>query len=122
MFRLAKMVQTTLEKEIKGEGQSRDAVSKDAVVNVSAGGVIAGKGRRLFPCFTTAASNSVVTVSESLLPRDPEALEKEQRQQYGGDALGQIEMEAANARKSMGHQSRTDPFSLNADVALPRFN
>jgi hypothetical protein len=42
VFGLSEAISTTLDKQVEGKGQARDAVREDAVVNVAAGCVITG--------------------------------------------------------------------------------
>ena len=73
---IAKKIEPALEEEIEGERKAGEAVGENAVVNVAAGGVVAGEGRRLFPGFAAAAGVLVVAVGKRLAAYEPESLEE----------------------------------------------
>ena len=76
IFRIAKKIECPVDEEIECERESGEPVGENAIVNVAAGGVVAGEGRGLFPGFAAAAGVLVVAVGEGLAAYDPESLEE----------------------------------------------
>ncbi len=103
VFRLAEVIETALGEEIEGERQAGEAIGENAVVNVAAGGVVAGERRWALPGFAAAARVLVVAIAEGLMGGEPEALAEEKREQPRRDPLGKIEVEAADPAERMGH-------------------
>ena len=113
VFRFAEQVEAALEQQVQGEGKAGQAIGQDAVMNVSAGGKVAGQGRRLLPHLASAARVAVVAVAERLVGDEPEALDEKGRKQARRYALRQIEMESAKAGERVGHHNRNVSTSLN---------
>src|SRR5258708_6824433 len=99
----AEQVERTLDEKIQSDRKPGGPIGEDAVVNVAAGGEVAREGRGLFPNLASAAGVLVVAVAERLMGDEPEALEEKNRKQHRRDALRQIEMEAAETGKPVGH-------------------
>src|SRR5579863_2592876 len=78
VFGLAEEVETTLQKQVDGEGQPGHAVGENAVADVAAGGVVAGQRGRLLPGFAAAACVLVVVVRKGLIGRNPESLDEKE--------------------------------------------
>ncbi len=100
---LAEVVQDALDFEVDGEGKPGEAIDEDAVVNISAGGVVAGEGGGPLPDFAAAAGVLVVAIAEGLVGDEVEALEEKKGEQTRRYALRKIEAEAANPGEAMGH-------------------
>ena len=66
VFGLAEMVEPLLGKKIQSERQSCQPVGQNAVVNVAAGGEVAGQRRWPLPGFAPAACVLVILVCERL--------------------------------------------------------
>jgi hypothetical protein len=114
IFRLAECVEGSLEKQIESEREAGEAIRKDAVVDVAAAGVIARERRWLLPYLTAATSVLVIEIRKCLAAREPQALREKERKKPGGNALGQVEAEAANQAKRASHSNEeADLTSLN---------
>ena len=103
VFWFAEAVEAALDEQVQGERKPGGAIGQDAVVDVAAGGEVAREGRRLLPDLASAASVLVVAVAERLMRDKPESLDEKDRKQPRRDALRQIEMEAAETGKPVGH-------------------
>jgi len=68
IFRLAKEVDGALSEEVEGERKAGEAVGEDAVVNVAAGGEVAGQRRGFLPGLAAAARILVVVTGQRLPP------------------------------------------------------
>ncbi len=66
VFGFAQQIEGAFRKQVQGQRQSGQPVRQDAVVNVAAGGKVAGQGRGLFPGFAPAARVLVIAVGERL--------------------------------------------------------
>ena len=77
VFGLAEQIEAALDEEVEGKRQAGGAIGEDAVVDVAAGGEVAGQGRGLLPHLAAAAGVLVVAVGEGLAGDEPEALERE---------------------------------------------
>ena len=64
---LAEVVERALELEVKRERKAGKAIDENAVVNVSAGGVVSGQRRRTLPHLAAAAGVLVIAIAESLV-------------------------------------------------------
>ncbi len=106
VFRFAEQIEAALDEQVEGERQTGSAIGEDAVVDVAAGGEVAGQGRGLLPHLAAAARVLVVAVGEGLVGDEPEALDEEGCEQRRRDALGQIESKTAEAGKPVGHHDR----------------
>ena len=116
VLRLAQQIEPALGQKIQRQRESRQPVGQYAVMNVAAGGVVAGQGRRLLPGFAPAARVLVIEVRQCLPADQPESLHEKERQQSRRDALRQIEAKAAKHAKSVGHYDPSNPTSLNAGL------
>ena len=113
IFGAAKKVESAVDEEVESERKSGEAVGENAVVNVAAGGVVAGEGRRPFPGFAAATRVLIVAIGQRLAAYDPESLEEKSCQQCRRDALREIEAKAAKHTEAMGHQVQRNLNSLN---------
>ena len=113
ILRLAHEIEPALGEKIQRQRKPGQPVGQNAVVNVAAGGVVAGQRRRLLPGFAPAARVLVIDVRQCLAADEPESLHEKERQQARRDALRQIEAKAAEGLKPVGHANRADVTSLN---------
>ena len=74
ILRLAREIEPALGQKIQRERKPRQPVRQNAVVNVAAGGVVAGQRRRLFPGFASAARVLIINVCQRLAADEPESL------------------------------------------------
>ena len=114
---LAQQIESALGQKIESERKPGQPVRQNAVVNVAAGGVVAGQGRWLFPGFASAARVLVIDVRQCLAADEPESLHEKEGQQSRRDPLRQIESKAAEGLKPVGHPYRADVTSLNGGTA-----
>ena len=112
VFGLAEEIECALGQQIQSQRQPREPVGQNAVVNVAAGGVVAGQRRGLFPGFAPAARVLVVAVRQRLAAGEPKSLQEKQRQQPRRDALRQIEAKAAKHAKPKGHRESKEPLPV----------
>ena len=108
IFRLAEMIETTLDEKIDRERKAGDPVGEDAIVDIAAGGVVTGEGGRLLPSLASASRVLIVAVREGLMSGDPKALRQKKSKQDRRDALREVEVEAAKAGESMSHQGEAN--------------
>ena len=113
ILRLAHEIKPALGQKIQRERKPGQPVRQNAVVNVAAGGVVAGQRRRLFPGLASATRVLVIEVSQCLAADEPESLQQKEGQQGRRDPLRQIESKAAQGLKPVGHANRADVTSLN---------
>ena len=66
IFGSAKEIESALEEKIESERKPGEAIGENAVVDVAAGGVVAGKRRGLFPGFAAATGELVIAVGQRL--------------------------------------------------------
>ena len=88
---LAEAVENAFEFEVQSEGQAGEAIDENAVVDVSAGGVVTGKGGGTLPDLTAAAGVLVVAIAQGLMSGNPEALEEKECEQPRRNALRTID-------------------------------
>ena len=116
---LAEQVQPALGQKVQRQRQSGQPVGQNAVVDVAAGGVVAGQRRGLLPGLAPAARILVVGVGQRLAAGQPESLHQKKRQHPRRDALRQIEAKAAKHAKPVGHRVRRNLTSLNVARGSP---
>ncbi len=103
VFRLADQIQRPLGQQIQRQRQPGQPVTQNAVVNIAAGGVVAGQRLRPLPGLASAAGILVVAIGQRLPPDQPKPLNEKKRQQTRRNALRKIELEAANPVQPKGH-------------------
>ena len=104
VFGLAEMIESALGEEVEGERQAGEAIGEDAVVDIAAGGVVAGERRGPLPGFAAAARVLVVAIAEGLMCGEPETLGEKKREKHRRDPLGKIEVEAADPGCNRCHE------------------
>ena len=112
----AKEIESALEEQVEGERKAGEAIGQNAVVNVAAGGVVAGERRGFFPGFAAAAGVLVIAVGQRLPADEPKSLEEKSCQECCRDVLREIEAKAAKHTKAMGHYVQSNLTSLNGGL------
>jgi len=113
IFGSAKEIESALEEKIESERKPGEAIGENAVVDVAAGGVVAGKRRGLFPGFAPATGVLVIAVGQRLAADEPKTLEEKSCQECCRDPLRDIEAKAAKHAKAVSHYVRRNITSLN---------
>ena len=116
----AKEIESALEEQVESERKPGKAIGQNAVVDVAAGGVVAGERRGLFPGFAAAAGVLVIAVGQRLAADEPKSLEEKGCQECGRDPLREIEAKAAKHAKAMGHYVQSNLTSLNGALGPSR--
>jgi len=112
IFRIAKVIEAALANQVESKRKASNPVGEDAVVNVAAGGVIAGEGRGFLPGLSTTTCVLVVTIREGLVTGDPKTLDQKKGKKHRRYALREVEVEAAKAGKRTGHLARHQVVSV----------
>jgi len=71
IFRLTQPVQPALGQQVQGQRQPGQPVAQDSIVNIAAGGVVAGQGGRPLPGLAPAPRILVIAVAQRLMAGQP---------------------------------------------------